>query len=300
MGHQLTEKTFNTGTIHINYAEGPDKGRAVVLLHGGSANWHDFEDLGDALSEYWHVYIPDLRGHGKSGRIPWGYSVHEYAEDIGVFLQQVSGPAALFGHSLGGVVAVMTASRFPLEVRALLVGDAPLDSATWKAAMDRPNHRETQQWMRALSGGKYTIDEVIAGIKMARGDAPDSKGQYQMLGDIYPDGHPFYEYLARRLIDHDPDVLGMLLEDYATVATGYEMDKIMPTIQCPVLLMQADPNAGGAMTNTEVVYSMSLLQHGQHVKFTGLSHLYFWEDMLRVAYEMNKFMDTFVRQKPIE
>src|SRR5262249_34565802 len=156
----FTEKTFNTGTIHINYAEGLDNGPAVVMLHGGSANWHDFEDLGGTLSERWHVYIPDLRGHGKSGRVSWGYSVREYAEDIGAFLKQVSGPAALFGHSLGGVVAVMTASVFPLEVRALLVGDAPLDSAIWKAAMEKPNHREMQQWMRALSGGKYSMDEV--------------------------------------------------------------------------------------------------------------------------------------------
>lgn len=89
--------------------------------------------------------MPDLRGHGKSGRVPWGYSVQEYAADIGAFLQQVSGPAALFGHSLGGVVAVMTASLLPMNVRALLVGDAPLDSISWKAAMDRPDHRETQR-----------------------------------------------------------------------------------------------------------------------------------------------------------
>jgi pimeloyl-ACP methyl ester carboxylesterase len=188
----------------------------------------------------------------------------------------------------------MTASLFPLDVSALLVGDAPLDSISWKAAMDRPDHRETQRWMRALSGGKYTMDEVIAGIKMARGDAPDSKGQYKTLGDIYPDGDPFYEYLASRLIGHDPDVLGMLLEDYATVAAGYEMDKILPKIECPVLLIQADPDAGGAMTDAEVVRAMSLLRNGWHVMLTGLSHLYFWEDLLRVACEMDKFMVQFV------
>lgn len=186
-----------------------------------------------------------------------------------------------------------------MNVRALLVGDAPLDSVSWKAAMDRPDHRETQKWMRALSGGKYTMDEVIARIKMARGDAPGSNSQYKTLGDIYPDGHPFYEYLALRLIGHDPDVLGMLLEDYDTVAAGYEMDKLLPKIECPVLLMQADPNAGGAMTDAEVVRAMSLLRNMQHVKFTGLSHLYLLEDILRVACEMDRFMDQLVRQTPM-
>jgi pimeloyl-ACP methyl ester carboxylesterase len=299
MDQQLIEKTFQTGTIGINYAEGPDKGPSIVLLHGGSANWHDFEDLGNVFSGHWHVYVPDLRGHGKSGRVPWGYSVQEYAADIGAFLQQVSGPAALFGHSLGGVVAVMTASLFPMNVRALLVSDAPLDSTSWHAAMSKPSHREMQQHLRALSGGKYRMNEVIAKLKTIPGDAPGSKGQVQTLGDIYADGDPFYKYLALRLIDHDPDVLGMLLDDYDTVAAGYEMDKVLPKIQCPVLLMQADPNAGGALTDAEVVRAMSLLRNMQHVKFTGLSHLYFWEDMLRVACEMDKFMDQFVRQKPM-
>lgn len=297
MSQQITEKLFHTGSIDINYGEGPENGPAVVLLHGGSANWHDCIDLIEALRAHWHVYAPDLRGHGKSGRVPWGYSVREYAADIGVFLQQVSGPAALFGHSLGGVVAVMTASQYPREVRALLVGDAPLDAVTWHAAMSKPGHRETQQWMRALSGGKYTIDEVIARVKTAPGDAPGSNGQYQTLGDIYPDGDPFYEYIARRLIGHDPDVLGMILEDYATVAAGYEMDKILPTIQCPVLLMQADPDVGGAMTDAEAVRAMSLLQNGQRVRFTGLSHLYTMEDLNWVAGEMEKFLEQFARKK---
>ena len=298
MGQLLTEKTFQTGTIEINYAEGPDNGLPVVLLHGGSANWHDFEDLGRLLSAHWHVYIPDLRGHGRSGRVPWGYSVREFAADIGAFLGQVSGPAALCGHSLGGVVAVMTAALYPQDVRALLVSDAPLNASSWQAAMSKPEHREMQRNFRALSGGTHTMDKVIDGLKRVPGDAPGSNGGYQTLGDIYPDGDPVYEYLARRLMGHDPDVLGMLLEDYETVAAGYEMEKTLPAIQCPVLLMQADPQAGGAMPDEDVVRAMTLLKHGHHIKFTGLSHLYFWEDLLRVACEMDKFLDQFARPQP--
>lgn len=295
MGQRFTEKTFHTGTVELNYAEGPDTGPAVVLLHGGSADWHDSETLGEALSAHWHVYMPDLRGHGKSGRVPWGYSVREYAADVGAFLRQVSGPAAVFGHSLGGVVGVMTASLYPGEVRGLLVGDAPLDAASWQAAMSKPGHREMQGWMRALSGGTYPMHEVIARLKTVPGDAPGSGGRSQTLGDLYPDGDPFYEYLARRLSGHDPDVLGMLLEDYETAAAGYEMDKTLPAIQCPVLLIQADPAAGGALSDEDVARAMALLKHGQHVKLTGLSHLYLLEDLLRAAYEMDKFLDRYAR-----
>lgn len=289
----FSEKTFHAGEVDLNYAEGPRNGPAVVLLHGGSSNWHDFETLGGAFSPHWHVYLPDLRGHGKSGRVPWGYSVREYAADIGAFLRQVSGPAALFGHSLGGVVALMTAALYPREVRALLVGDAPLDAATWQAAMSKPDHRAMQQHMRALSGGKLTQAEVIAGLKATPGYNPGSGGRYQTLGELYPDGDPFYEYLAGRLSGHDPDVLGMILEDYARVAAGYEMEKLLPALQCAVLLLQADPAAGGSMTDGEAARAMTLLKSGRHVKFTGLSHLMFYEDLLRVACEMDQFMLRF-------
>ena len=120
MAPQISEKTFNTGTIDIHYAEGPENGPAVVLLHGGSANWQYCRGLIEVLGVHWHVFAPDLRGHGKSGRVPWGYSVRAFAEDIGAFLQQVSGPAALFGHSLGGVVMVTRwiSSCQPCSVRS--------------------------------------------------------------------------------------------------------------------------------------------------------------------------------------
>ena len=56
-------------------------------------------------------------------------TIRDYVEDIGAFLQQVSGPAVLIGHSLGGIIAVATTKAYPHLVCALIVGDAPLDAA---------------------------------------------------------------------------------------------------------------------------------------------------------------------------
>jgi pimeloyl-ACP methyl ester carboxylesterase len=38
----LREQTFNTGTLAINYAEGPPSGPPLVLLHGGGDRWQEF------------------------------------------------------------------------------------------------------------------------------------------------------------------------------------------------------------------------------------------------------------------
>ncbi len=238
---------FDTGKVVLNYAEGPKMGPPLVLLHGGSAWWQYFDPILPDLAPHWHVFAPDLRGHGKSGRVPWHYSVRDYAEDIAAFLKEVSGPAFLFGHSLGGIIALMTASICPGAVRAVVVGDSPLDAATWEAVLKK-DPEKLRQW-RALSGGSIPVEEINAVVN--------------------------FNHLAIRLYHQDPDVLGVLLEDYENAAAGYEMETVLPAIQCPVLLLQADPKVGSAMTDEEIERALPLLAQPSHVRLAGLSHILF-------------------------
>ena len=69
----MKETAFDTGKVRINYAEGPSSGPPLVLLHGGSAWWQDFTPIIPDLASHWHLFAPDLRGHGKSGRVAWSY-----------------------------------------------------------------------------------------------------------------------------------------------------------------------------------------------------------------------------------
>src|SRR6266567_3422376 len=105
----------------LNYAEGASSGPPLVLLHGGSARWQSVLPLLPELSQHWHIYAPDLRGHGKSGSVPGGYRLLDYTADIEAFLKQVvKEPAVLFGHSLGGHIAIMVAAWYPHRIRALI------------------------------------------------------------------------------------------------------------------------------------------------------------------------------------
>ena len=72
----IQEHTFDTGTVTLNYAQAPSAGTPLVLLHGGSARWQSFADVVSDLRVY-HLYIPDLRGHGKSGRAPGHYRLQD-------------------------------------------------------------------------------------------------------------------------------------------------------------------------------------------------------------------------------
>ena len=136
MRPEIQESTFEAGSIHINYAEIPRLGTPLVLLHGGSARWQSFETILPDLAATWHIYAPDFRGHGKSSWAPGTYRLQDYADDTIAFLRDcVEEPAYLFGHSLGGMVALLVAARYPAGVRAVAVGDAPLTSQTWQATL---------------------------------------------------------------------------------------------------------------------------------------------------------------------
>ena len=132
----IQERQFHTGVVALNDAEVPGSGPPLVLLHGGSASWRSLELLLPDLAVHWHVYALDLRGHGTSGRVPGHYRLSDYADDVSAFLARtVGGPATIYGHSLGGIVALLVAAHAPALVRAVVVGDAPLTAATWIAGL---------------------------------------------------------------------------------------------------------------------------------------------------------------------
>jgi pimeloyl-ACP methyl ester carboxylesterase len=275
------EATFDTGKVVLNYAEGPASGPPLVMLHGGSGRWQLYSGMLAELAEHCHVYAPDLRGHGKSSWVSWGYTIRDYVEDIAAFLREVSGPSVLMGHSLGGIIAVATARACPNLVRALIVGDAPLDSATWGQFL-RNARGQLAAW-RDLSGGTHPVEE----IERLLGDTPEGSST---LRDIFGEGSPIIHELAERLYLHDPDMLGMLIEDYDNVAAGYNMETVLPAIHCPVLLVQADPSAGGVVTDEEVQRALPLLPNPTHIRFSGMDHMLLYDPKGPPMVAVNAFL----------
>src|SRR5579859_108564 len=101
-GIAMQEQRFTTSEVELNYAEGPATGPPLVLLHGGGGDWRSLEQLIPALAAHWHLYAPDLRGHGGSTWTPHQYTNDDFARDIEDFLASVvPEPAVLLGHSLG-------------------------------------------------------------------------------------------------------------------------------------------------------------------------------------------------------
>jgi pimeloyl-ACP methyl ester carboxylesterase len=268
---EIKEDVFKAGSVHINYVEIPSPGTPVVLLHGGSANWHSFESILAELASRWHIYAPDFRGHGTSSWATGTYRLQDYAADTIVLLREcVREPVYVFGHSLGGMVAALVAAQYPAGVRAAAVGDAPLTSETWRAGLGQGRQR-VLAW-RDLAGGQKSYEELLEILKNTPTEVPGQPATVPMR-ELYGEDAPVYASLANNLLHNDPDMLTSLFDRFETTAAGYEMTSVLPRIQCPVLLMQADPATGGLMTDREVEQALPLLKQGRHVQLARTSHV---------------------------
>ena len=93
------------------------------------------------LALRWHLYAPDLRGFGLSGRAPGAYRVLDYAGDVIAFLRGVvRGPAAVVGHSLGAIVAIAVAADASDLVRAAVLEEPPLGIVGAQPMRETPVH----------------------------------------------------------------------------------------------------------------------------------------------------------------
>lgn len=101
------------------------QGAPLVLLHGLGARWQVFQPLMLRLGEEFQQYAPDLRGHGTSARTPGHYEIGDFAADAIRFIESTGqAPVSLYGHSLGGWIALTATAQRPDLVSALVIADS--------------------------------------------------------------------------------------------------------------------------------------------------------------------------------
>jgi pimeloyl-ACP methyl ester carboxylesterase len=122
-----TVHTLDGVSLHVaSWGRLIDPQRAVVLVHGLTANYLEWQLLGPMLAEQgWYVLAPDLRGRGLSSKPPHGYGLPFHANDILTLCDRLGLSAvAVVGHSLGAAIAMYQAALYPKSVSKLVMIDA--------------------------------------------------------------------------------------------------------------------------------------------------------------------------------
>ncbi len=98
-------------------------GDPLVILHGLYGSSDNWMTVARQLGQYYHLFLPDLRNHGRSPHD----TVHDYPSmvaDLEEFVHdQGFDRFSLMGHSMGGKTAMYYALQHPGKINALISVD---------------------------------------------------------------------------------------------------------------------------------------------------------------------------------
>ena len=107
--------TINIRNININYIQ-YGSGSDVVLLHGWGQNIAMMKPIGDRLQKNHRITILDFPGFGESEEPKTALTVYDYCEILEELLKKLKvKKPVIMGHSFGGRIAIIYASRNEVE-----------------------------------------------------------------------------------------------------------------------------------------------------------------------------------------
>lgn len=150
----------NGVAIHIE--ERGEGDLALVFLHYWGGSSRTWTRVATALAQRFHTVAIDHRGWGQSDAPDNGYALADIAADAeGVIMRLKLGRYVLVGHSMGGKVAQLMASRRPAGLAGLvLVAPSPPQPMAMPA--------EARASMAAAYTSRASVEATIANVLTAK------------------------------------------------------------------------------------------------------------------------------------
>ncbi len=239
---------------HFNYYRAPglpQSGKPVLVLqHGFSDNGRCWGPVAQELAADYDVILPEARAHGHSARVMPGEDVDQ-AADLAALLDALGVSTALVGgHSMGAQIAADLAGRFPRLVRAIVLEDPPWFKPNPQAEArpaERPEESSFNQWF--ISQQQKSLEQIIAECRQQHPTWPEAYARPWCEGKHELD----LTYLRR-----------------ARRPSNWQA--LVPTIQCPALLITAEPRLGGIVTPEVAQEVTALNPNFRVINFPGAGH----------------------------
>ena len=281
----FTEHSIPAAGVRLNVAHGPKHGSPVWFFHGLGRRWQDFAPLFGSLSALYTIRAVDHRGHGNSSHAPGCYSVAEYVADATALIRESTESVAIVGHSLGALTAVGVAAAVPESVRGIVLLDPP--GPEFLERINTTLYAITWAAMQRLAGSSKSIGEVARELAELR--IPTEKPRETVrFGDLRDPAS--LRFMARCLHDLDPDTLTLPL---ARQWLG-DFDPLVAAkqVQCPALLVVADPAKGGMMPPPDSDRLAAALPDCNRVDLSGVGHLIHWHDAHKSLLLLHSFLGS--------
>jgi pimeloyl-ACP methyl ester carboxylesterase len=172
-------------SFKIHFVEWGSKGERILILHSMMMDAHSFDIFSSSMVKDYHLLGLDLLGHGDSDKPEETISLEEHVEILrGVAMKKGFADFALVGHSIGGILGIAWAAKYPEEItRLVLVDIAPRDPAApfVRTTIPVPESFRTLEEARSYLRQRYPkFTEEALENRMRYGVEKVREGQYRL------------------------------------------------------------------------------------------------------------------------
>lgn len=116
----------------------------LILLHGALGHSGVFHPIKEELSKYFHIHTPVFSGHGNTDLPEEGITIEKYTLELAEYIEKNNlKDAYIFGHSMGGYVALCYALQHPENLNSIMTLGTKFDwteeQALQESKMLNPN-----------------------------------------------------------------------------------------------------------------------------------------------------------------
>jgi pimeloyl-ACP methyl ester carboxylesterase len=224
---EITEGYFTTNDgARIHYMEA-GMGKPLVMIPGWSQTAAQFKHQIQGLSDRYHVFALDMRGHGESDKPNNGYRIHRLSMDVYEFLaaKNLTG-VTLAGHSMGCSVIWGYWELFGSErlAKLILIDQMPMITANpiWS------EQEKTDSGAILTKDTLYSVTNDLAG-------ADGVKTTEGFIGAMFTEAYPREEvaWVIQQNLKLPRPYAARLLYDHAT----NDWRDMLPRIDIPTLIV---------------------------------------------------------------
>lgn len=251
------DKTIEIDGIKVHYLEsGPEGGKPLIMMCGWLCNAHTLDSVQRVAEETHRVYNIDLPGFGESQEPPSEWGVDDYAEFLHKFAEKLGlESTSLLGHSYGGRVAILYASRHKVG-KVILVDAAGIRRFSLK------------RWLKTR---QFKLAKWLAPYVMGRERAQrwvDEQRQKRSSAD----------YLAS----------SPMMRKVMSKSLGQDLRHAMPGIKAPTLLIWGEKDTATPLRDAKTMER--LIPDAGLVSFPGCGHYSFLDNPAQFSAVLRSFL----------
>lgn len=183
----------------------------------------------------------------------------------------------VFGHSLGGRVALKLASERPELVKGIILGDSSLNDPVASTRMGDFFGR-----MLPLIEEDNSVIGLYKALKQKAGEEFDPVHTMNRAKNLSQVDREFIKYLVK---------YGGDMESPYGHFTGYKPSEHLKKVDCPVLILQAEK---GMLKDEQVKKALDILPEAYSVKLKDMPHEFLTKETVPVVDAVNAFLELIL------